>query len=251
MTISNFNDTITAIATPLGTGGVGVIRVSGEKALDVISKIFSTSASSNKLPEFKPNYAHYGWITELKESEVSSVSVVDEVLVLYFKAPRSFTGEDVVEIHCHGGLNVVKNILNLTIQAGARMAQRGEFTKRAFLNGKMDLSKAEAILDLIHSQTDKFSQISAHNLCGKLSENINKLRQDLIDLLSQITAAIDFPEEVPEPEYDILEDKINLIIKEINRVLGTATTSNLMRQGVKLAIAGKPNVGNHHFLMLF
>jgi len=238
MTPSNIYDTISAIATPLGTGGVGVIRISGDKSIDIISKIFSTSLKAKKLPEFEPNRVYYGWIVNPENN-----SPVDEVVVLVFKAPRSFTGEDVVEIHCHGGINIVKNLLNLTIRHGARLAQKGEFTKRAFLNGKLDLSKAEAILDLIHSKTDKFSELSAHNLSGKLAQNINSLRTDLLNLLSEITAAIDFPEEVEEPEYDYIEDRINYIIKEIDRVLGTAKTSNLMRQGIKLAIAGKPNVG--------
>ncbi len=229
--INSINDTISAIATPLGTGGVGIIRISGEDSITVISKIF---------PSFKstPNTTQYGWIVKPPEN-----NPVDEVIVVYFKAPKSFTGEDVIEIHCHGGINIVKNILNLTTQAGARLAERGEFTKRAFLNNKIDLSKAEAILDIIHSKTDRFSELSANNLSGKLAQNINKLRQELINILSAITAAIDFPEEVAEPEYIELEQKTNNIIEEIKRILGTAKTSNLMRQGLKLAIVGKPNVG--------
>lgn len=257
MTISNINDTITAIATPLGTGGVGIIRLSGDKAFDIVSKIFSSSLEQHKVPEFKPSYAHYGWVVDnviSSEAEKSQetfkqaqddaiLKPIDEVLVLAFKNPRSFTGEDVIEIHCHGGINIVKNILNLTVQAGARLADRGEFTKRAFLNGKLDLSKAEAILDLIHSKTDKFAELSAHNLSGKLAEKIQQIRQELVNLLSQITAAIDFPEEVAEPEYIYIEEKSQSLIAKIDQILGTAQTSNLMRQGLKLAIVGRPNVG--------
>ena len=240
MSIHNLTDTITAIATPLGTGGVGIVRLSGEGALSIISKIFSTSLREKKLPDFKPNYASYGWIIH---TEDDLIHPVDEVIVLYFKAPKSFTGEDIVEIHCHGGLNIVKSILNLTIKAGARMAERGEFTKRAFLNGKMDLSKAEAVLDIIHSKTDRFAELSAFNLSGRLHHEIEAIRVMLIDLLSGITASIDFPDEVPEPEYPYVEVKLSILTEKISKILGTAKTSNLMRQGVKIAVAGRPNVG--------
>lgn len=236
--INNFKDTITAISTPLGTGGVGIVRISGENAFEIISKIFSTSLKEKKVPEFGANRIYYGWIID---DQINSP--FDEVIVLIFKAPKSFTGENVVEIQCHGGINVVQNILKLCIKAGARLAEKGEFSKRAFLNGKMDLSKAEAVLDLIHSKTDKFAKASAHNLAGKLSIYINELRKELIDLLSQINAAIDFPDEVDEPDYKFIEKKINFITNKINAVLSTANNSNLMRSGIKVVIAGKPNVG--------
>lgn len=236
MVISNLQDTIAAITTPLGTGGVGVIRISGEKSLDIISKIFTLSLKNAKLPDFQPNNIYHGWIME-------DNAPVDEVIILVFKAPKSYTAEDVIEIHCHGGVNIVKNILGLCLKTGARMAEKGEFTKRAFLNGKLDLCSAEAVLDLIHSRTDRFASISAHNLSGRLSMSINELREELISLLSLINAAIDFPEEVDEPEKSFVEDKINSLIEKIDAILKTAKNSNLMRQGLKVAIAGKPNVG--------
>jgi len=236
ITADNLKDNIVAISTPLGTGGVGVVRISGDDAFSLISKIFSTKLREKRLPEFEANRIYYGWIFD-------DNNPIDEVIVLIFKAPKSFTGENIVEIQCHGGINVVQNILKLCIKTGARLAEKGEFSKRAFLNGKMDLSKAEAVIDLIHSKTNKFAQISAHNLAGKLTTYINELRHELINLLSQINAALDFPDEVNEPAYDYLEEKINFIIEKINNVLNTANSANLMRNGIKVVIAGKPNVG--------
>ena len=296
----NQNDTITAIATPLGTGGVGIVRISGKKSQEIISKIFSTTLScidshatatpslrmTNSQPDFKPNRIYHGWIfTDCHPEEARSADVriypdsnvgqiatatkqprndiiidklslrgepkarrgnlnpLDEVIVLCFKAPNSYTGEDVFEIQCHGGINVVKNILKLCLKSGARLAEKGEFSKRAFMNGKLDLSKAEAVLDLIHSKTDKFSQAAAGNLSGNLSNHINNLRQEVLNLLSIMTAAIDFPEEVHEPEYSFIDEKLNSFITKINDILKTANSSNLMRDGLKVAFAGKPNVG--------
>lgn len=230
------NKTITAITTPLGSGGVGIIRISGDDALDILKKIFSKSPNKKIIPEFVPNMAQHGWIFD-------DQTLIDEVLVIYFKSPNSYTGEDIVEINCHGGMNIVKNILNLTLKHGAIMAERGEFTKRAFLNGKMDLSQAEAVLDVIHSKTDKFSKISAHNLSGTLSNYIKTLRIEIIELLAKITAAIDFPEDVLEPEYEFIESQLKNFIKKIDKALSGAKSSNLMRQGLKIAIIGQTNVG--------
>jgi len=231
-----FDENIAAIATPLGTGGVGVVRISGEKSLEIIRKIFSSSLKNIKSPEFKPNNFYHGWIVEKNIP-------LDEVIVLYFQAPHSFTGENVVEIQCHGGINVVKNILKLCLKSGARMAEKGEFSKRAFVNGKMDLSKAEAVLDIIHSRTDKFSYAAAGNLAGNLALKINSLRAEVLELLSIITAAIDFPEEVAEPENSFVQEKLKYFNKKIDEILKNANSSNLMRNGIKVALAGKPNVG--------
>ena len=229
MVFHNQTDTISAIATPLGSAGVGVVRLSGDGAFDIISKIFSNKT-------FAPNQITHGWI---KDGE----TLIDEVLVLPFKAPKSYTGEDVVEIQCHGGLQIVRQILNLTIKYGARLAEKGEYTKRAFLNGKMDLAQAEAVLDLIHAKTEKFAVKSANNLSGKLSIEIEKIRKQIFDLLSKIVAAIDFPEDVKEPEYTDIEDEIRKILKEIETILSVSNSSNILRQGIKIVIAGKPNVG--------
>lgn len=230
------NQTIAAITTPLGTGGVGIVRISGEDALEILKKIFSRSAGKKLLPEFVPNMVYHGWVLD-------GNTLCDEVLAVYFKAPHSYTGEHVVEINCHGGVNNVKGVLDLVLRHGANLAERGEFTKRAFLCGKMDLSQAEAVLDLIHARTDRFSKISAHNLSGALSDYIKSLRADIMEVLAKITAAIDFPEDVAEPGYDFLEEKLTSFILRINRALSGAKGSNLMRQGLKIAIIGQTNVG--------
>ena len=222
-------DTIAAISTPLGAGGVGVIRISGPKAFEIIEKIFSN-------PKFEPRKFNHGWI---KDDE----KLIDEVIVLPFFAPNSYTGEDVIEIQCHGGVNVVKNILNLVLKNGARVAEKGEFTKRAFLNKRMDLSQAESVADIIHSKTSDFAKASMKNLSGVLREKINEMRNDIFEILSKITAGIDFPEDVKEPEYEYLEEEFKKIIEKIDNVLSGAKTSNIFRQGAAVAIIGKPNVG--------
>ena len=222
-------DTITAIATPIGTGGVGVIRISGDKSFEIINKIYS-----KKNPE--AGKISHGWI-------VDGDKKIDEVIVLPFKNPNSYTGEDVIEIHCHGGINVVRNILDIVLKNGARMAERGEFTKRAFLNKKMNLSQAEAVADLIHAKTKDFAKQSVKNLSGVLGAKIKEIRNDIFNVLSKIIAGIDFPEDVAEPEYDYLTEEFSKAIAKIDEILASANSSNIMRQGIKIAIVGKPNVG--------
>ena len=234
--MTNLYDTITAISTPLGTGGVGIIRLSGSDCTRIIGEIFSKNPKEKTPITLHPMRIHHGWIVEDDHP-------IDEVVVLYFKSPNSYTGEDIAEIHCHGGLNVVRKILNLTISKGARLAERGEFTKRAFLNQKLDLSQAEAVLDLIHAKTDIFSGLSANNLSGRLSEYISEIKHETFELLSKITAAIDFPEDVAEPPYEFVETELESIISKLNRAIATFSNSNLMRQGIKVTIAGKPNAG--------
>lgn len=221
-------DTIAAISTPIGTGGVGVIRISGANSFEITEKIFPQKLVAGKI--------HHGWITDDGKK-------IDEVIVLPFKTPNSYTGEDVVEIQCHGGINVVRNILDLVLKNGARLAERGEFTKRAFLNHKLDLSQAEAVCDLIHAKTQNFAIHSAKNLSGVLSENINEIKKDIFEVLSRIIAGIDFPDDVKEPEYDYLQGEFQNAISKINSILECAKSSNILRQGIKIAILGKPNVG--------
>ena len=229
MNINYEFETIAAIATPLGMGGVGIVRVSGEKAFDIVQKIF-------KGGEIKPGRICHGWIFDESRK-------IDEVIVLPFKNPNSYTGEDVVEIQGHGGLKVVGKILELVLKNGARMAEKGEFTKRAFLNHKLDLSQAEAVLDLIHARTDNFAQKSANNLSGALTLETNKIKQNLFDLMSRIIAAVDFPEDVEEPSYGYLMEQLSENIQQIQKILDGAKNSNIMRQGIKIAIAGCPNAG--------
>ncbi len=222
-------DTIAAIATPLGTGGVGVIRISGNESFNIAEKIF-------KGQPLIPGHISHGWI------EDNGIKI-DEVIILSFRNPNSYTGEDVIEIQCHGGVNVVRNILDLVLKNGARMAERGEFTKRAFLNKKMDLSRAEAVADLIHAKTQNFAIQSAKNLSGVLYRKINDIRSKIFNSLSIIIAAIDFPEDVHEPSYDLLAGQFEETIKEVDSVLACAKSSDILRQGIKVAIVGKPNVG--------
>lgn len=222
-------DTITAIATPLGTGGVGVIRISGDNCFEIIDKIFSKH-------NLEAGKVAHGWILDGDKK-------IDEVIVLPFRKPHSYTGEDVIEIHCHGGVNVVKNILDLTIKNGARLAERGEFTKRAFLNKKMDLSQAEAVADLIHAKTRNFAIQSAKNLSGVLSEKVSEIKGQIFETLSRIVAGIDFPDDVAEPEYSYLIACFEKSLAEIDNILSCARSSNILRQGIKVAIVGRPNVG--------
>ncbi len=222
-------DTIAAIATPIGTGGVGVIRISGDKSFEIIDKIYSRH-------NLEAGKISHGWFLDNGKK-------IDEVILLPFKKPHSYTGEDVIEIHCHGGINVVRNILEVVLKNGARMAERGEFTKRAFLNKKMDLSQAEAVADLIHAKTRDFAKQSAKNLSGVLGVKIKEIRTDIFNVLSKIIAGIDFPEDVAEPEYDYIISEFEKALEKIDKILASANSSNIMRQGIKIAIVGKPNVG--------
>lgn len=222
-------ETIAAISTPLGTGGVGVIRISGDKSFKIAKKILD-------IKNLTPGKICHGWV-------VDGNTKIDEVIILPFKNPNSYTGEDVIEIQCHGGVNVVKNILDLTLKNGARIAERGEFTKRAFLNKKLDLSQAEAVDDLIHAKTSNFAIQSARNLSGVLAKKIKEIKDGLFETASRIVAGIDFPEDVPEPEYSYLIERFNNTIKEIDSILDCAKSSDILRQGIKVAIVGRPNVG--------
>lgn len=230
MNINYEFETISAISTPLAMGAVGIVRLSGDKAFEIALKMFS----KEKLEVGKINH---GWVIDLQGHNI------DEVVVLPFKNPNSYTGEDIVEFQCHGGPKVVQKILNLTVENGARLAQKGEFTKRAFLNKKLDLSQAEAVLDIIHARTSDFVQKSANNLSGALAKEISAIKSSLFKLYSRIIAAVDFPEDVKEPDYSYLEEEIISANKKIGEILKSADASNIMRQGIKIAIAGCPNAG--------
>ena len=229
MNINQEFETIAAISTPLGTGGVGVIRISGDKSFEIALKI----SNRKNLPAGK---ICHGWIMD-------NETKIDEVVILPFKNPNSYTGEDVIEIQCHGGVNVVRNILDIVLKNGARMAERGEFTKRAFLNKKLDLSQAEAVDDLIHAKTSNFAIQSAKNLSGVLATKINEIKGEIFETTSRIVAGIDFPEDVVEPEYSYLIERFTKSLDEINKILSCAKSSDILRQGVKVAIVGRPNVG--------
>ena len=229
MNIIHEFDTITAIATPIGTGGVGVIRISGTNSFEIAKKI-------STVKNLQPKMISHGWIMD-------GTNKIDEVIILPFKTPNSYTGEDVIEIQCHGGVNVVKNILEIVLKNGARIAERGEFTKRAFLNHKLDLSQAEAVADLIHSKTQNFAVQSAKNLSGVLTQKISQTKTIIFETLSRIVAGIDFPDEIEDPSYEYLIENFKNALTEINTILKSAKSSNIMRQGINVAIVGRPNVG--------
>ncbi len=224
-------DTIVANATPLIPSAVGIIRISGEKALDIARNIF-------KLPKnIEERKAYYGKIVDRKGNHI------DDGLLIYFKAPKSFTGEDVVEIFPHGSIPVIKKIISEAIYFGARFAEPGEFTKRAFLNGKIDLTQAEAIAQLIEAKTEKASKVALNILEGKLSERVNRLKNLLLEVEAFIEAELNFPEDIEEiPEKEI-KDRIKKVIEEIKELLKTYKKGEIITSGIKLAIVGRPNVG--------
>lgn len=224
-------DTIAAISTAYGEGGIGIIRVSGDEAFDVVQKIFT-----GKLREREMVYGH---IFDEKTGET-----IDEVMVCCFKGPKSYTAEDVCEIQCHGSVVSLKKILSLTLEKGARLAEPGEFTKRAFLNGRLDLSQAEAVIDLIKAKTDRTFEVALDQLRGGFSEKIRGLRQRLVDVLVDLTVNIDYPDEdIEEVTYEKLQKGLESLCSDIAGLLDTADTGRIMREGLRISIIGKPNVG--------
>lgn len=232
-----FQDTIAAIATPLGEGGIGIVRISGPISLKIAKQIFKPSQKQ----AIKPQKAIHGWVNDKDMT-------IDEAVITYFKAPRSYTGEDIIEISCHGGTSVLKSVLNLSIKRGARLADRGEFTKKAFLNGKIDLAQAEAVIDLVKARTKETSIIAASQLKGSLSTRIRAIRECLLDITSELEASNDFPDEMPKPSRKRCEKAINAAILAVDKLIVTGDIGKLLREGVAVAIAGKPNVGKSSLL---
>ncbi len=236
-------DTISGISTPLGEGGIGIVRISGEDALKVAERITQLKANIS-FSSILSHTIHYGFIAEPKTGEK-----IDEILMLYMKGPRSFTGEDVVELHCHGGLIPVRSIYELTIQYGARPAEPGEFTKRAFLNGRIDLAQAEAVIDLIRAKTEAGSRAALTQLQGMLSTKIKGMRHALLEMIAFAEAAIDFPEEdIEEITTAQIAERVGVILTQINNLVSTAHSGKIMREGLYTVIAGKPNVGKSSLL---
>ena len=229
-------DTIAAIATPYGEGGIGIIRISGSDSLRILSDIFEFNGSSC---EFQNRRLTYGRIVDKDENRI-----IDEVLAVYMKGPGTYTAEDVVEINCHGSIVSLRKTLSLVLRKGARMAEPGEFTKRAFLNGRLDLSQAEAVMDIVKARTDRGYDTAVSQLGGVLSARITEIRQKLLDLLVDITVNIDYPDEdIEEMTYEKLEEEILLIGDMIEKLLSTASAGRMVREGIRTVIAGKPNVG--------
>lgn len=228
-------ETIAAIATAYGEGGIGIIRVSGEESLDIMKKLFVPVADK----EIVSRRMTYGNIVD-----PSNGQIIDEVLAVYMKAPTTYTGEDVVEINCHGSVISLKKTLELVLLNGARMAEPGEFTKRAFLNGRMDLSQAEAVIDIIKAKTEKGFDVAVSQLNGQLSEKVLEIRKKMIDVLVDITVNIDYPDEdIEYITYDKMLADLSLIGDMIENMLSTAGAGRLIREGIRVAIVGKPNVG--------
>lgn len=247
-------DTIAAIATALSDSGIGIIRISGEEAITVADSVFRTKKGNRKLTEVKSHTIHYGYIidNDLMEDENNwKQSVIDEVMVAVMRAPRSYTMEDTVEINCHGGVFVMQKILETVIKAGARIAEPGEFTKRAFLNGRIDLSKAEAVIDVIHSRNEMAYRSSMNQLKGNLSEEMKRLREDIIYEIAFIESALDDPEHISLDGYpERLSEKIVDLSSRIQKMISTADNGKLMKEGINTVIVGKPNAGKSSLLNL-
>lgn len=234
------DDTIAAISTPVGEGGVGMIRISGKNALEIAKKVFF-SARDKQLEDY-PRTLLYGNIIKCDE-------IIDEVLAVYMPCPYTYTREDTVEINCHGGMMATKLILEWILESGARLAEPGEFTKRAFLNGRIDLSQAEAVKDIISAKTSKSYLVAQGQLKGAISEKVKKIRDKVTGDIAKITVAVDFPEEdTPEVTYEELQESMTGCKAEIEHLLKTFETGKVLKEGLKTAIVGKPNVGKSSLL---
>ncbi|WP_461198908.1 tRNA uridine-5-carboxymethylaminomethyl(34) synthesis GTPase MnmE [Enterococcus sp. N249-2] len=235
-------DTIAAISTPPGEGAISIVRLSGDQAIAIADRIFTSSKSLAEVPS---HTIHYGHIIDPVEERL-----MDEVMLSVMKQPRTFTREDVVEINCHGGIVVVNQLLQLVLRQGARLAEPGEFTKRAFLNGRVDLSQAEAVMDLIRAKTDKAMNLAINQLDGNLSHLIRQLRQDILQTLAQVEVNIDYPEydDVEELTTRLLLEKAQMVKAQIESLLATAQQGKILREGLSTAIIGRPNVGKSSLL---
>ncbi|HHJ3712408.1 TPA: tRNA uridine-5-carboxymethylaminomethyl(34) synthesis GTPase MnmE [Staphylococcus aureus] len=235
-------DTITSISTPMGEGAIGIVRLSGPQAVEIADILYKGKHLLNDVPSHTINYGHI--------IDPESKEVVEEVMVSVLRAPKTFTREDIIEINCHGGILTINRVLELTMTYGARMAEPGEFTKRAFLNGRIDLSQAEAVMDFIRSKTDRASKVAMNQIEGRLSDLIKKQRQSILEILAQVEVNIDYPEydDVEDATTEFLLEQSKEIKQEINRLLDTGAQGKIMREGLSTVIVGKPNVGKSSML---
>lgn len=236
-------DTIAAIATPVGEGGISIIRISGSNSLDIANKIFK-GKNNKSILDMKSYTMRYGYI-------INDGDIIDEVIVSFMKGPKSFTSEDIVEINCHGGVVSTNKVLDSVIRFGARLAEPGEFTKRAFLNGRIDLSQAEAVIDIIRAKTDLSMKSALAQSQGLLSQEINKLKEYLLNVLALIEYDVDFTEDEEEPDETIpirVEENLVESIDKINKLIVNAEEGKILREGLNMVIIGKPNVGKSSLL---
>ncbi|MGS3974717.1 tRNA uridine-5-carboxymethylaminomethyl(34) synthesis GTPase MnmE [Staphylococcus pseudintermedius] len=235
-------DTITSISTPMGEAAIGIVRLSGHDAVEIADKLYKGKHLLKDVPTHTINYGH---IIDPETEEV-----VEEVMVSVLRAPRTFTREDIVEINCHGGILTINRVLELTMTYGARMAEPGEYTKRAFLNGRIDLSQAEAVMDFIRSKTDRASKVAMNQIEGRLSDLIKRQRQSILEILAQVEVNIDYPEydDVEDATTEFLLERSQEIKQEIQKLLDTGVQGKIMREGLSTVIVGKPNVGKSSML---
>jgi tRNA modification GTPase len=236
-------DTIVAISTPIGEGGIGIVRLSGKQALPIADQLF-TAKSKLKPSQAESFKVHYGWVVSPFGTEI-----VDEALLTVMRSPRSYTKEDMVEVSCHGGLRALKTVLSLATTLGARLAEPGEFTKRAFLNGRIDLTQAEAVLDIIQAKTDVFLRVSTRQLKGELSSELESIREKLMEIYVEIEAIVNFPEdEIDASGRSPLLKKIESAQQKVEHLLASSEHGRILKDGIKIVIGGKPNVGKSSLL---